>query len=277
MPILLPERGDVTGFGDFLRDARERRGLTLQQISAETKIPWRHLDALEHGNFAAVPSGMYRRAEIRRVRLGRRHRSGPRAGRAGARARDGEQALGGRGEGGTALPEAARSPHGAQRSRRRPGDWWSSGCSGAGYRPGSSDGATVTAATPAAPAPAAAAPSAPQGAAAPVVDAADVSAPTAASTPPAPIAPASPTEDVLAADSLPAATAGELIVITKPQGARVIVDDIGRGSAPATIRHLAAGTKRIRVIKDGYVSEERVISFSPGRGQTIAIALQPAR
>jgi cytoskeletal protein RodZ len=65
MPILLPEQTDVVAFGDFLRHAREQRGLTLQQIARETRIPWRHLDALEHGDLAAVPSGMYRRAEIR--------------------------------------------------------------------------------------------------------------------------------------------------------------------------------------------------------------------
>ena len=65
MAILLPDRIDVTTFGEFLRDARERRGLTIQQIASETRIPWRHLDALEHGNLDAVPGGVYRRAEIR--------------------------------------------------------------------------------------------------------------------------------------------------------------------------------------------------------------------
>jgi cytoskeletal protein RodZ len=56
---------DGAAFGEFLRQARERRGLTLQQISSETKIPWRHLDALEHGHLNAVPGGTYRRGEIR--------------------------------------------------------------------------------------------------------------------------------------------------------------------------------------------------------------------
>ena len=65
MAILLPDRIDVATFGEFLRDARERRGLTLQQIALETRIPFRHLDALEHGHLDALPSGMYRRAEIR--------------------------------------------------------------------------------------------------------------------------------------------------------------------------------------------------------------------
>ena len=65
MAILLPDRIDVATFGEFLRDARERRGLTLQQIALETRIPFRHLDALEHGHLDALPNGMYRRAEIR--------------------------------------------------------------------------------------------------------------------------------------------------------------------------------------------------------------------
>src|SRR5262249_23199571 len=52
-------------FGDFLRGARERRGLTIRDISNETKIPWRHLDAFEHGDLTVVPNRMYRRAEVR--------------------------------------------------------------------------------------------------------------------------------------------------------------------------------------------------------------------
>src|ERR1700704_3575335 len=63
-PPVTPESDDAA-LGEFLRQARERRGLTLQQISKETRIPWRHLDALEHDNLAAIPGGFYRRAEIR--------------------------------------------------------------------------------------------------------------------------------------------------------------------------------------------------------------------
>jgi cytoskeletal protein RodZ len=62
---LLDGTPDGAAFGEFLRQARERRGLTLQQISSETKIPCRHLDALEHGLLHAVPGGPYRRGEIR--------------------------------------------------------------------------------------------------------------------------------------------------------------------------------------------------------------------
>ena len=56
---------DPVGLGALLRRAREGRGLTLEQISNETKIPHRHLEALEHDNVALVPGEFYRRAEIR--------------------------------------------------------------------------------------------------------------------------------------------------------------------------------------------------------------------
>ena len=36
-------------------------------------------------------------------------------------------------------------------------------------------------------------------------------------------------------------------MVTDPPGARVIVDGIGRGTTPVTIRYLAAGEKRVRV------------------------------
>src|SRR5688500_14735597 len=69
MDTHVPSRSQVAvtpaAFGEFLRQVREQRGLTLQQIASETKIPQRHLDALEHGNLAAIPHGIYQRAEIR--------------------------------------------------------------------------------------------------------------------------------------------------------------------------------------------------------------------
>ena len=274
MPILLSERGDATGFGDFLRGARERRGLTLQQISAETKIPWRHLDALEHGNFAVVPSGMYRRAEIRAYAAA----VGIDQGLALAEL---EHAL--QTSRGPSDVEASKAPLSRKLLDHRmvlgavaivlvllvAGFLWSR------LSTGSSGAATVSAAAVAAPAPAVTPPPAPEPIPAPAAEVSSVSTPA----PPASLAPAAPivAEDTLAADTVPAGTAGELIVTTEPEGARVIVDDIGRGSTPATIRHLSTGTRRIRVVKDGYISEERVISFSPRRGQTISIALQPAR
>src|ERR1700722_3430221 len=53
------------GLGELFARARARRGLTLEQIANETKIPRRHLEAIEHDNLAAIPNEFYRRAEIR--------------------------------------------------------------------------------------------------------------------------------------------------------------------------------------------------------------------
>ena len=49
----------------MLRRARELRGLTLERVARETKIPQRHLEAFERDNLTAVPSGFYQRAELR--------------------------------------------------------------------------------------------------------------------------------------------------------------------------------------------------------------------
>ena len=57
--------GHNLGLGERLRRARNDRGLTLEQIANETRIPQRNLEAFEHDNFAVVPAGFYRRAQIR--------------------------------------------------------------------------------------------------------------------------------------------------------------------------------------------------------------------
>jgi len=47
------------GVGAQLRAAREARGLTLEQVAAETRIPQRHLVAIESGDFAKLPGRTY--------------------------------------------------------------------------------------------------------------------------------------------------------------------------------------------------------------------------
>jgi cytoskeletal protein RodZ len=55
----------ITGLGELLKSARARRGLTLQQVSNETKIPRRHLEAVEQDRLEALPGGLYRRTHVR--------------------------------------------------------------------------------------------------------------------------------------------------------------------------------------------------------------------
>ncbi len=45
--------------GERLRAAREARGLTLAQVAGETRIPQRHLQTIEAGDFTALPARTY--------------------------------------------------------------------------------------------------------------------------------------------------------------------------------------------------------------------------
>lgn len=50
---------EIGGIGAQLKAAREERGLTLEEVAAETRIPQRHLVTIEAGNFAALPARTY--------------------------------------------------------------------------------------------------------------------------------------------------------------------------------------------------------------------------
>jgi cytoskeleton protein RodZ len=47
------------GAGEKLREAREARKLTLAQVAGETRIPQRHLQTIEAGDFASLPARTY--------------------------------------------------------------------------------------------------------------------------------------------------------------------------------------------------------------------------
>jgi cytoskeletal protein RodZ len=53
------ESSAPAGIGARLRAAREARGLTLEQVAAQTRIPQRHLVAIEAGDFANLPGRTY--------------------------------------------------------------------------------------------------------------------------------------------------------------------------------------------------------------------------
>lgn len=54
-PVELP----LDGAGGRLRRAREAAGLTLEQVAGETRIPLRHLEVIERGDFEALPARTY--------------------------------------------------------------------------------------------------------------------------------------------------------------------------------------------------------------------------
>lgn len=52
-------------FGDDLRHAREQRGLSIEAVSVATKVSAKHIRALEGGDIAELPGGVFRRGFFR--------------------------------------------------------------------------------------------------------------------------------------------------------------------------------------------------------------------
>lgn len=61
----MPPERTSTGFGARLRDARERRGVSLRQIANATKISVGVLEALERNDISRLPGGIFGRAFVR--------------------------------------------------------------------------------------------------------------------------------------------------------------------------------------------------------------------
>ena len=56
---------EMDDFGGKLRQARERRGISLRQIASSTKIAAAALDALEKNDISKLPGGIFSRAFVR--------------------------------------------------------------------------------------------------------------------------------------------------------------------------------------------------------------------
>src|SRR5438270_9443390 len=61
----MPADRSVGDFGGKLRDARERRGISLRQIAVATKISMSALEALERNDISRLPGGIFSRAFVR--------------------------------------------------------------------------------------------------------------------------------------------------------------------------------------------------------------------
>ncbi|MCL6683474.1 helix-turn-helix domain-containing protein [Sphingomonas alba] len=53
------EEGAQSSVGQRLREAREASGLSLEDIATQTRIPTRHLESLEAGDFSRLPAPTY--------------------------------------------------------------------------------------------------------------------------------------------------------------------------------------------------------------------------
>ncbi|MBA2733449.1 MAG: helix-turn-helix domain-containing protein, partial [Acidobacteria bacterium] len=55
----------AASFGEELRLAREARGITLRQISEQTRISIRYLEAIESNDYKRLPGGIFNRSFIK--------------------------------------------------------------------------------------------------------------------------------------------------------------------------------------------------------------------
>jgi transcriptional regulator with XRE-family HTH domain len=65
--LQVPFRMPSTPFGDQLKREREMRGVSLEEVSAATRISTRFLEALEKEQWDRLPGGVFRRGFIRSV------------------------------------------------------------------------------------------------------------------------------------------------------------------------------------------------------------------
>jgi cytoskeletal protein RodZ len=59
------QEGRAAAFGEELRRAREERGVAFETICEATKVPAKHLRALEAGALGELPGGVFRRGFVR--------------------------------------------------------------------------------------------------------------------------------------------------------------------------------------------------------------------
>ncbi len=273
-------RPNPDGIATLLRQARERRGLTLEDVAQETKIPLERLAALEQFGLAGGHCGFYQRARIRayaravdldeRVVLAELDREAPPAAPppvqrpplAGIRSPRGQHIV--------TLVACAVILAGLSRTvwdaSARDTDSYAAQVAPtsrperhAALRespPAAAQAVSLVAQPPAVPA--ASAPLVIESA--PLVAVEDVQAPEPEARAQSPTPPA-PTE---------------LVITTEPGEARVAVNGVGWGSTPVTIQHLSPGEKRIRVTKDGYQAVERVTRVVEDHTTTVTIQLEPA-
>jgi eukaryotic-like serine/threonine-protein kinase len=94
---------------------------------------------------------------------------------------------------------------------------------------------------------------------------------------------AAPAPRPTAPDAHPATTApeepGRLLVRSTPAGARVFVDGREVGPTPQTVRDLPPGTHLVRIVRDGYTTEERRVAITaaqPAQSISVELARPPA-
>jgi hypothetical protein len=71
----------------------------------------------------------------------------------------------------------------------------------------------------------------------------------------------------------PALAAAALSVDSDPAGASVYVNGKLAGETPLTVTNVAPGDHRVRVVKEGYIENSRLVSMKPGQGESVQVKM----
>jgi len=71
----------------------------------------------------------------------------------------------------------------------------------------------------------------------------------------------------------PPSPSGNLSVDSDPAGAAVLVDGQAQGTTPVALQALPAGDHRVRVVKDGYLDNSRVVKVAAGQTERLQVRL----
>jgi hypothetical protein len=257
-------------FGQFLAAARHRCGLTLEDISATTKVAVRHLEALERGLIDQLPGGVYRRAWVKGY-----------AAAVGlppdATIEQFDRMLAPPGLperlGGVPPPAPAERPPATEsprpESRRQPPALPRPAVSGYRLLGWMLPAAALVAAASLAPL-LRSSPAAPgDDSTVPIDDTGALAA--------TPESGSRRSDIALVPDEIPEEPILDprLVITTRPSGARVTVNGIGWGVTPITIRNLPPGPKLIRATKDGYIGREASVELGVAKSnETVRLILE---
>jgi len=70
---------------------------------------------------------------------------------------------------------------------------------------------------------------------------------------------------------------GTIEVLSEPAGAAVFVDGDERGVTPLSVPGLSAGAHRVRIVKEGFVENSRVVNVAAGGRQSVGLSLTQAQ
>lgn len=246
-------QADRAAFGALLRSTRERRRVTLAQIADDTKIQARHLAALERGDVRSWPGGMYRRAMMRAYAESVGLDSGL-ALEQFERLFDEDAAPMRPASAVATAPPAPPRPRMWRRAVLLP-------ALGVAILVGVAAAVARFASVGRQPPMASESGTTAQPAAAPV----ETVGPPPASGAIATSGMGARAGETGALETRSEPTEGQLHVASDPPGSRVIVNGIGWGETPLTIRYLPLEPLRVRVTRPGYASQERVVTLDASR------------